>query len=359
MILKDLDRNNTTRTRRLTLERASLYKFAPPPIILPPMRIVPISFIVLLAVVASVRSQNALTVTEGVVSTAVPTAGASTANWLAAAPSLSQIPRPAQRIPARIIGGVPDGTSSPVPSPKPGFIAPGRNIVDTKVHQQGGRTITVQKIKPIALPPPEAPSAPQPETLRTATATADFKQHLADYLAAHPPVEEISISATVYRRSPLPPRTLVRYWTKSGGDPITFWSSADFSLISGIRSIAATDGRTYSLSVTSGNINIRRLTALSGGKFQPPDIPDFAVGPATFILAGKPPADPAILVPIQSLHDIYNKEYWRLKFAFEGCERARLQREADLKANPPQPQNIVLNFWTTDTPASTEKGGAK
>jgi len=48
-----------------------------------------------------------------------------------------------------------------------------------------------------------------------------------------------------------------------------------------------------------------------------------------------------------------------LKTASEGRESARLQRAADLKANPPQPKNLVVNFWTTDTPAPAKKGGAK
>jgi hypothetical protein len=38
---------------------------------------------------------------------------------------------------------------------------------------------------------------------------------------------------------------------------------------------------------------------------------------------------------IQSLHDLYNNEYARLKTAYEGRERARIEREAYLKANPP------------------------
>ena len=66
-----------------------------------------------------------------------------------------------------------------------------------------------------------------------------------------------------------------------------------------------------------------------------------------------------MLVPIQSLHDLYNNEFGRLKTAYEGRELARIQHEADLKAHPPQPQNLVVNFWTTDTPKPAKKGGAK
>ena len=77
-----------------------------------------------------------------------------------------------------------------------------------------------------------------------------------------------------------------------------------------------------------------------------------------FRSVGTPPADPSVLVPIQSLHDLYNSEFQRLKTAYDGRERARLQREADLKAYPPQPENIVLSYWTTDEPKPA-KGSTK
>ena len=64
------------------------------------------------------------------------------------------------------------------------------------------------------------------------------------------------------------------------------------------------------------------------------------------------------MVSIQSLHDLYNSEYARLKTALEGRERARIEREAYLKANPPQPKDIVLNFWRTEKPAPV-KGANK
>ncbi|MEI6178584.1 MAG: hypothetical protein WCS43_16960, partial [Verrucomicrobiota bacterium] len=66
------------------------------------------------------------------------------------------------------------------------------------------------------------------------------------------------------------------------------------------------------------------------------------------------PADPSVLVPIQSLHDLYNSEYQRLKNAWDGRECARIQHEADLKANPPQPPNITIHVWSI--PADQDAG---
>ena len=265
-------------------------------------------------------------------------------------------PAPAPVATARIIGTIPDGTPPPAQAPKPQFVARATDILDSKVYEQGGRTITVHEIKPIALPPPPMP---QPESRTAQIDNAAFKQRLADYRAAHPQSAVLSLGATVYRSQASPPRTLVQYWPERGGDPITFWSSADFSLIAGIHSFVATDGRTYSLFLAWGNIDTTRNAQAARGTNHPPDIPIFPDGPTTFSIVGTAPADPSVLVPIQSLHDLYNREFALLKTASEGRESARLQRAADLKANPPQPKNLVVNFWTTDTPAPAKKGGAK
>ena len=170
------------------------------------------------------------------------------------------------------------------------------------------------------------------------------------------------ISASVYRTGISQPRSLVRYWPGQSGESVTFWSAADFALISGIHTFVATDGSICNLLMSWGNMDPTRTAALMashGRQYTPPDIPVFPDGPATFTIVGTPPDDPSVLAPIQALHDLYNREFWRLKTAYEGRELARIQREADLKAHPPQPKNLVVNFWTTDTPAPAKRGGAK
>ncbi|MCX6866886.1 MAG: hypothetical protein NTV46_11850, partial [Verrucomicrobia bacterium] len=61
---------------------------------------------------------------------------------------------------ARIIGNIPDGTPPLPQPPKPKFIVPAKDILATTTQQQGGRTITLNRIKPIALPPPPEPAPP-------------------------------------------------------------------------------------------------------------------------------------------------------------------------------------------------------
>jgi hypothetical protein len=256
---------------------------------------------------------------------------------------------------ARILGAIPDGTPPPPAPPKPEFHIASRDILDTATHEQGGRKITIRQIKPINLPPPPAPME------SSAGADEAYRARLADYRAAHPRVGLLFLGATVFLAKDSPPRTLVQYWPEGNRGSITFWSSADFALIAGgIQSFADTSGNTHSIFMGWGCVDIDRMAermAAHGRAYVVPAIPKFPEGKATFKIDGESPAAED-LVAIQSLHDLYNTEYTRLKTAYAGREKARIEHEAYLKANPPQPKDITLNYWRVEKSASTEKGGA-
>jgi hypothetical protein len=258
---------------------------------------------------------------------------------------------------ARILGNIPDGTPPPPAPPKPPFVVAPQDILSTTTHQQGGRTITVREIQPIALPPPPAPP-PAPAPLTPAQL-----ERIDSYRATHPKNVILFLGATVYRSKNAPPRTLVRYWANGRGEAVTFWSSADFSLIAGgIHSFVDSASETHHILMGWGNVDIDDEAARGTTRrrlYQAPEIPALPTENAGFVIVGKVPVDASALVPIQSLHDLYNREYDRLLTAYQGRERARIQHEADLKANPPKPKNIILNYWRTETPAAPVKGGAK
>ena len=260
--------------------------------------------------------------------------------------------------PARIVGSIPDGTPPPPAPPKPPFIVAPQDILSTTTHQQGGRTITVREIQPIALPQPPEPPAPRPAVMDPA-----LRERLRAYQATHPRTEWICLGATVYRSKNSPPRTLVRYWANGNGESVTFWSSADFSLLSGIHTFVDTRGTSHHILMAWGNVDIDKeaqRTTTRRRLYQVPEIPALPSGDAGYVIVGKSPDDAYTLVPIQSLHDLYNREHDLLLTAYQGRERARIQHEADLKANPPQPKNITLNYWRTETPAADiAKGGSK
>jgi len=257
---------------------------------------------------------------------------------------------------ARILGNIPDGTPPPPSLPQPQYHVPTQDILDTKAHQQGGRTITIRQIKPIALPSPPAPVAAVVGEL-----DAEYSERLAEYREAHPKSDLLFLSVTVFRSKSGAPRSLVRYWPQGTGTAVTFWSSADFSLIAGgINSFVDAAGGTHHLFMGWGSVDIdrmRELYAAKGRVYHVPELPDLPDGKAIFQFTGEQPAA-GDLVAVQSLHDLYNNEYDRLKTAFKGRERARIQQEADLKANPPQPKDITLNYWRTEKPATTSAKGA-
>lgn len=263
-------------------------------------------------------------------------------------------PAPFPASTAHILGTIRDGTPPPPEAPKPEFIVPTKDILDTTVIEQGGRTITLREIKPIALPPPPPAFVPVPPD-------PTFQAHFADEQVARAGSPLLFLSATVYRSKDSPPRTLVRWRSQVGGESINFWSSADFALIAGgIQSFADSVGATHFLSIGWGNVEVEQTTDLKTEDASPsaaPAIPDFPAGAATFAFIGKAPTDEDLLV-IQSLHDLYNKNHDELLTAYQGREQARLTREADLKAHPPPPKDITLNFWRTEKPAPAN-GGAK
>ena len=308
------------------------------------MQKLPLVFVAVMATAAAVHSQD-----EGTVDSGGPVV----------APAAPRAPSVVKPTTARILGNIPDGTPPPPQPPKPVFIVPARDFLATTTHKQGGRTITIRKIKPLALPPPPPP--PPPMETSAAEVDAEFSQQLAGYREEHPKSGLLFLGATVFRSKDSPPRTLVRYWPEGGREDITLWTSADFALIAGgINSFVDAAADTHYLLMGWGNVDIDRMTELRAAKgleYDAPDMPDFPEGEATFQIVGKQPTSED-LVPIQALHELYNSEFNQLKTAWEGRERARIEREAYLKANPPQPKNIVINYWRTDKPAPA-KGAAK
>jgi hypothetical protein len=264
---------------------------------------------------------------------------------------------PVASSPARIIGPIPDGTPPPPATPKPEYHIAARDILSTKTHQQAGRTITVREIKPIALPQPPAPVEVTPTA-----GDEEFRAQLRAYHAARPRPDHLFLGATVFRSANHPPRTLVRWWPLGTDHQITFWSSADFSLIAGgIGSFTDTAGKTHSLFMCWSTMDAERaarLRAITDRIYQTPEIPTFPAGKATYQIIGDPPT-PETLTAIQSLHDLYNNELPRLQTAYQGREQARLQKEAYEKANPPQPQNITLNYWRTEKPSEHRTSNVK
>jgi len=156
---------------------------------------------------AAVRSQEQVAAAPANDSAAAPAI---------ASPAMPAAARPILPTPARIIGHIQDGTLPPPQPLKPAFVVRAKDVLATTTHRQGGRTITIHKIKPIALPPPPEPTPPpaQPDTNNVPEdrAELDVPQPTWDYLF---------LGVTVFRSKDSPPRSLVNYWRTEKPAPRT------------------------------------------------------------------------------------------------------------------------------------------
>ena len=251
---------------------------------------------------------------------------------------------------ARILGGLADGTPPPPAPAKPAFVVPAKEVISTKTIQQGGRTITIQRIQPIPLPPPPPTRAPE-----THEQAASLEQE-AEVSEPQPKWDFLMVGATVFHFKDSPPRTMVTYWPSGKGESVTLWSSADFRLLNGFTEFVAADGHAFRMMRMLSDADVDAIAGLQASEES--ELPDFSIGKATFTVTGDAPADAQVLAPIAALHEIYNNEHPRLLLAWQGRERARLQHEAERKANPPQPKEVTIRYWRTKTPAPA-KGSAK
>ncbi len=254
---------------------------------------------------------------------------------------------------AHIIGELADGTPPPPEPAQRGFTPAPNQILSSGTFYQAGRKVTIRKILPIDLPEPPPPAI---------LAVADPIEALTpDLELATPDQGFLMIGATVFHSTDGTVRSLVNINSMVGGEAVNFWSSADFGLFSGVIAYVGADGITRSLMMSWGREDIENLPQYLNAhspEHDAPPLPDLPAGSATFAITTANPA-PETLANIQSLHDLYNNEHPRLLTAFQGREQARLQQEADLKANPPKPADLILNFWDGQISTPTEKGTAQ
>ncbi len=256
---------------------------------------------------------------------------------------------------AHIPYNIPDGTPPPPAPVKPGWVVPAEDVVSEKSHAEGGRTIRVRQIQPIALPPPPEPAElPAPVEI-----TEEFRARMAEYREKHPRQRMIALGATVYRLEDGSTLSLVRASYGEGeAAPVFFWSSGDFSLLSGIGSFIDKQGDTRAMFMSwsiHDTARIAKWLAGTGREYKAPVIPELSNEQAAYAIhEGNP--DAGLLMAIDSLHEILNHDGAELRRAYEGRARAAKEREDYLKANPPQPQDITVNFWPIEKPATGEKG---
>ncbi len=257
---------------------------------------------------------------------------------------------------AHIPHKIPDGSPPPPPSPRPVWRVAPSDILSEKNHRQGGRTITVREIKPIALPPPPGPTPPP-------VVSPELRRRVEEYRRNHPRHQTISLGATVYRLDHNKTRTHFHIWGHGGEAPVSFWSSGDFSLLAGIGAFTDRHGQTRALFMIHSVIDIPRLTRASAARnrqFTPPEMPALPDGETTFVIS-KGQADDELLAAIGAIHEILADPTQNLALREAAAKRmvAARAREEELGKNPPQPKNIILNHWRVQPPTAGQQGGGR
>ena len=241
----------------------------------------------------------------------------------------------------RLVSPVADGTPA---EPAPPKELPAFTVQSTTVRQLADRKIIMQRVSDPGLPaPPPPPPAATKEELEALRASPEWQERIANYK----PTKLILLSATVVDGK----MTFVRWYHE--GEEFQAWSNINFNHLSGFAEFESDKAR-YGFIMAVGDIS-----SAMERKFEwPGKPPDLGVDYPAFTLVRGDESKGDALAMMIALHDLYENEQDKLVAAHEGRLRARGEREAWLRANPPQPKDTVIQFWRRETPANTNGGSS-
>ena len=146
----------------------------------------------------------------------------------------------------------------------------------------------------------------------------------------------------MYRRGGQPARTLINYRLPGDSQSVSFWSSADWSLIAGVSNLPDSNGKIWQL---MGMFSHYDLEQRVGSKriVHFPSIPDFPAGPSTFQIASGNPT-PEQMAPVKLFHDYYDANLPTLQAAYQSKIEEQQRWAAEEKAHPTVPEDIVVQF---------------
>jgi hypothetical protein len=217
---------------------------------------------------------------------------------------------------------------------------------------QGSINVTVQMVADPNLPdpPPPLPALPPADPAVIARLEELREKYRGNELRF--------LSATVYDNH----RTLLRIYPSGKKDKmITAWSNLNFTHFSGFGGyrVKLPDGSTHDVGLLMGigsmnTSRMRQMAEKAGRNYEAPPIPqllDFSVaGPAFQLVEGD--AESPAMDTLEQVHDLYRKEGERMETAYHERVRARAEREAYLLANPPKPEDVVIQFWDRNEQAT-------
>lgn len=208
---------------------------------------------------------------------------------------------------------------------------------------KGTINVTVQLVKDPGLPKPAPPLPALPPDDPAVVARMEELQE------THQGTQLVFLSATVYDHS----RTLLRIFPYGKSDgKIAAWSNLDFNHFSGFSTFSAkaADGTFEEIGLLMG-IGNEEEDEKRGTLEKASKLPDNATaGPAFAVIEGL--ASGEAMDILEQLHALYRTEGTRMAEAFVAREKAHAERKAYLLANPPTPQDVVIQFWKRNPPSN-------
>jgi hypothetical protein len=233
-----------------------------------------------------------------------------------------------------IDGILSDGTPPP---PPPAKVLHEFKIITTEEIPLEQRKMIINRVEDPGFPDPTPPA---PAVIDPATVAA-FKNSPAYLEWQQKQTHTISLflSASVVDHR----ATLLRWW--EGGKEYQAWSNVDFKHLTGFVSFSKGD-RNFVTFMGVGDVSSASLRAES--MFQVPA--DLPTGKPDFRMVQGAGGESEGYDAIVALHELYATDGERLRAAYELREARRMEAEAELRANPPVPKDIVLNFWKVEPP---------
>ncbi len=241
----------------------------------------------------------------------------------------------------------------------------------------------VKKVVDVTVDVVKDPKIPEPQEPAPATIDPEKAAALRALMAARPRPVFLNLSAMVYDHE----CTLLR-WRVMGtqgtrgtqrtrviqgtqvpqvpqvtqvtqGIEYEAWSNIDWELLCGQGKLTH-NGVEYNLFASLflyDTAVLRRRAVRLGTPYVPPQIPDLPPDETpAFVVTKGDAADAAATAPITALHEYFTAHRAELVAALDARKEAQRQREAELRANPPEPEDVHIRIWKKEpepTPSAT------
>lgn len=246
----------------------------------------------------------------------------------------------AQKQQPAILSAITDGTKVVAPARSTAFTP--AEILSSRNFASGGREIIVQRLALDPNHPVEAIVSPAYGKIPESPPAAELAppETLPDFCLLHLFVEVFP-----------GPVSRVRWHTQDHEGRYAEhvgWSNIDFRHLSGFSSFRTVEGTECSIIMSVSYEAKARLKS-----------PGFTTKTPTFI-PDNPRLSEKVLDPMQSLHQIYQHEGRNLANAYASRVRSEAKSEADLLANPPEAEDLIIRYRIAETPLpDTRKGGSR